>query len=384
VAEPDPQALFSRKNEIVGELVSGVEKLLRSRKVEVLGGHASFTGGKTIEVEGIGAVAGSRIIIASGSEEVMLPGIELDGERILSSKDLLNLGKIPESLCIVGGGAIGCEFASIFNAFGTEVTIVEMLPQLVATEDLQVSRYLQTFLRKKGIALHLGTKVAGATVTEGAVTATLDNGTDVMAEFLLVSVGRRPYTGGLGLEGAGIATDRSGITVNKRMETSSTDVYAAGDVIGGYLLAHVATREGIVAAENACGRSREIRYDAVPSTIYTLPEISHVGLTEHEAAQRGITVSTGRFPFAANGKAKGLGESEGFVKWVVSGKDRKLLGLHIIGPHATELLAPGILAVEHGMTVDDYTAAIFPHPTLSEALAEAADGVEGKAIHLVK
>ncbi|UCF04326.1 MAG: dihydrolipoyl dehydrogenase [bacterium] len=384
VAEPDPQALFQRKNEIVGELVSGVERLLKSRKVQVLGGHASFTGEKTVEVEGVGAVVGKRFIIASGSEEVPLPGIEFDGERILSSRDLLDLGKVPDSLCIVGGGAIGCEFASIFNAFGTDVTIVEMLPQLVATEDLQVSRYLQTFFRKKGITLHLGTKVAGATVADGAVTATLDNGRDVTTEFLLVSVGRRPYTGGLGIERMDIAADRSGVTVNRRMETSITGIYAAGDVIGGYLLAHVATREGIVAAENACGLNREIRYDAVPSTIYTLPEISHVGLTEQEAAERGLAVATGRFPFAANGKAKGLGESEGFVKWVASEKDRTLLGLHIIGPHATELLAPGILAVEHGMTVDEYTAAVFPHPTLSEALAEAADGVEGRAIHLVK
>lgn len=382
--EPVAEGLFGRKDAVVEELVSGVERLLKARKVDLLRGRAVFAGARTIEVEGIGEVAGRSIIIAAGSEEIRLPGIEFDGVHILSSKDLLDLGRIPESMIVVGGGVIGCEFASIFNALGAKITIVEMLPRLVATEDLQVSRYLGTFLKKKGIDVHLKTRVASAGAAAGSVTATLGDGTEITAECMLVSVGRRPSTAGLELGRAGIEPGRMGIPVDGRMRTSVEGIYAAGDVIGGYLLAHVATREGVTAAENACGHSREIRYEAIPSTIYTLPEISHVGLTEDDAKSRGIEIVTGRFPFAANGKAKGLGEIDGFVKWVAAGSDHRLLGLHIIGPHATELLAPGIVAVERGMTAAEYAEGIFPHPTLSEALAESAESVEGRAIHLAR
>ena len=186
------------------------------------------------------------------------------------------------------------------------------------------------------------------------------------------------------MEGVGVEADRTGIKVNGRMETSAAGVYAAGDAVGGYLLAHVATREGIVAAENALGASREMRYDTIPSTIYTLPEISHAGLTEQEAQAKGIGIVTGRFPFAANGKAKGLGEEDGFVKWIAREDDKRLVGIHIIGPHATELLAPAIVALDRGLTGETFAESIFPHPTLSETLAGAADALYGRAIDLVK
>jgi dihydrolipoamide dehydrogenase len=199
-----------------------------------------------------------------------------------------------------------------------------------------------------------------------------------------VSVGRSPRFTEARVEALGIEAGRSGIRVNARMETSRSGIYAAGDVVGGYLLAHVATREGIVAAENALGHLREIRYDAVPSTIYTLPEIAHVGLTEEEAKRRGESIVTGRFPFGASGKAKGLGEEDGFVKWVARAADRRLLGAHIIGPYATELLAPAIIALDRGLTGEQYAESIFPHPTLSETLAGAAEALYGRAIDLVK
>ena len=380
----EPGSLFANKSRVVKDLVSGVEKILKARKIDVLRGAGRLTGATEVEVEGIGAVRAKRIIIATGSSEVTLPFMPFDGTHILSSKDILDIGRIPKSLLIVGGGVIGCEFASIFNAFGSKVTIVEMLPGLVATEDAQISRTLQMLFRKKGIDLHLGAKVASARVDGGTVVASLDNGSEIVSEAALVSVGRRPYFAGAGVEAALIEAERTGIKVNGRMETSVPGVYAAGDVVGGALLAHVATREGTVAAENALGGSREMRYDTIPSTIYTLPEISRVGMTEDEARAKGIRVVTSRFPFAANGKAKGLGEEDGFVKWVARASDKKLLGIHIIGPHATELLAPAIVALDRGLTADEFAGSIFPHPTLSEALAGAAEAIYGRAIDILK
>jgi dihydrolipoamide dehydrogenase len=380
----DAAALFANKNRVVKDLVSGVEKIMKARHIEVLRGAGRLTSGTTIDVEGIGAVSAKKIVIATGSSEAALPFMPFDGARILSSKDLLGLGRIPASLLIVGGGAIGCEFASIFNAFGTKVRIVEMLPVLVATEDAQVSRTLQMLFRKKGIELHLGASVTAAKAAEAGVAASLDSGVEIVSEAVLVSVGRRPFFADAGIEAAGVEADRAGIKVNARMETTAPGVYAAGDVVGGALLAHVATREGIVAAENALGASRETGHHTIPSTIYTLPEISHAGLTEDEARSKGIPVATGRFPFAANGKAKGLGEEDGFVKWVARADDRRLLGVHIIGPYATELLAPAVLALDRGLTGAELAESIVAHPTLSEALAGAAEAIDGKAIDLIK
>ena len=382
--ELDAGSLFANKSRIVKELVSGLDKIMKARKIEVLHGAGRFSSANEIEVEGAGAVKGKKIIIATGSSEITLPFMSFDGARVLSSKDLLDIGRIPKSLLIVGGGVIGCEFASIFNAFGAKVTIVEMLASIIATEDAQISRTLQMFYRKKGINLNLGAKVVSARFDSESIIVSLDNGKEIAAEAALISVGRRPYLSGAGIEEIGIDADRSGIKVNRKMETSLPGVYAAGDVVGGALLAHVATREGIVAAENALGGLREVSYDTIPSAIYTLPEISRVGVTEEEARARGMKIVTGRFPFAASGKAKGLGEEDGFVKWIANKESEKLIGLHIIGPHATELLAAGIIALDRGMTGKEFAESIFPHPTLSEALAEAAEALYGRAIDIVK
>jgi dihydrolipoamide dehydrogenase len=381
-------ALFTNKSSVVRELVAGVEKVMKARAIEILRGAGRLRGPREVDVEGVGAVSGKKLVIATGSSEVALPTVPFDGRLVLSSKDVLDLGRIPESLIIVGGGVIGCEFASIFNALGTKVTIIEMLPSLVATEDAQISRTLQMLFRKRGIDLSLGTKVASMKAVGGGVSVVLETGVEVLAGAVLVSVGRRPYFSDIGIERVGIEADRGGIKVNARMETSVPGVYAAGDVVGGMLLAHVATREGIVAAENALGGSREMRYEAIPTTIYTLPEISRVGLTEDEARKKGskegFTVATGRFPFGANGKAKGLGEEEGFVKWVARADDGRLIGFHAIGPHATELCAAAIVAVGRGMTAEGFAENVFPHPTLSEALGGAAEAIYGKAIDLIK
>ncbi|MBN1163153.1 MAG: dihydrolipoyl dehydrogenase [Candidatus Krumholzibacteriota bacterium] len=382
--EADMRSLQAHKNRTVNSLVSGVEKLLRESKVDVVRGEGRIVRPGEVEVEGQGSIRGGNIILATGSVEVELPGMEFNGATILGGSDLLNLERIPESMLVVGGGVIGCEFASIFNAFGTRVSIVEMLPSLIATEDDQVIRFLQTYFRKKGIQLYLGTRVEGMASSAGGVTVRLEEGREIAAEVVLVSVGRRPNISGAGLPECGITIEKNRVVTNRRMETNLEGVYAAGDVIGGWLLAHVATREGLIAARNALGGEEEIDYQAVPTTIYTLPEVSRVGLTEREARERGLDVAVGRFPFAANGKAKGLREEEGFVKWVAAKKDGGLLGLHIIGPQATELLTAGILAVKRGMTISDFTSAILPHPTLSEALGEAAEHALGRAIHLLR
>jgi len=382
--EIDPESLFLNKARVVKELVSGIEKIMKARRIDVLKGSGRLTAAGSVEVEGLGTVAGNKVIIATGSAEVELPFMRFDGARILSSKDILDLKRIPKSLLVVGGGAIGCEFASIFNAFGSKVTIVEMLPSIVATEDAQISRTLQMFLRKKGIDLHLGAKVTASRIEGSGAIVSLESGVEIPAEIVLVSVGRKPFFAGAFDEKAGIDSDRGGIKVNRKMETSVPGVYAAGDVVGGALLAHVATREGIIAAENALGASREALGSAIPSTIYTLPEISRAGMTEEEARAKGIAIATGRFPFAANGKAKGLGEEDGFVKWVVRAEDKRLLGLHVIGPHATELVAPAVIAIDRGLTAEQFAESVFPHPTLSETLAGAAEAVYGRAIDLVK
>ena len=379
----DVAALMAHKNNVVDSLVGGVRKILKGRKVDIVEGRGRLVSPGEVEVEGHGKVSGRSVIVATGSSEIELPGMEFDGRTVLSSTDLLDIGRIPESMIVVGGGVIGCEFASVFNAFGTNVTIVEMLPSIIATEDIHITRFLQTYLKKKGITLHLGAKVSSLEKTGGGIKALLESGEEINAEIALVSVGRRPNTAGIGLEEAGVEVSKAGITVDGGMRTNVDGVFAAGDVIGGYLLAHVATREGVVAAANALGKGAEIDYSAVPTTIYTLPEVSRVGLTEQEAKEKGIEIAAGRFPFAANGKAKGLREEEGFVKWVASKEDGRLLGLHIIGPQATELLPAGIVALGRKLTAHDFADSIFPHPTLSEALAEAAEAIEGKAIHIL-
>lgn len=379
----DPAALLAHKNNVVDSLVGGVGKILKGRKVDVIKGRGRITALGRVEVEGHGTVEGSSVIIATGSSEIELPGMEFDGKTVLSSTDLLDLGRIPESMIVVGGGVIGCEFASIFNAFGTKVTIVEMLPSIIATEDIHVIRFLQTYLKKKGVTLHLGTKVSSLEKGKGQVTAHLEGGEDITAEIALVSVGRSPNMSGIGLEEAGVVSARPGITVDASMRTNVDGIFAAGDVIGGWLLAHVATREGVVAAANALGKDAIVDYSAVPTTIYTLPEVSRVGLTEQEVKEKGIEFTAGRFPFAANGKAKGLREEEGFVKWIASKEDGRLLGLHILGPQATELLSAGIVALDRKLTAHEFAESIFPHPTLSEALAEAAEAIDGAAIHIL-
>jgi dihydrolipoamide dehydrogenase len=295
------------------------------------------------------------------------------------------LSAIPRSLLIIGAGVIGCEFAFIYKEFGADVTMVEMMPRAVSTEDEEISVILERELKKKKIKLHTGMELEKIEKRRNSVTATLSDGKTIEAEKVLVSIGRSMNSTDIGLESIGVETGKRGeIIVNHKMETTVQGVYAVGDVTGGTMLAHVASREGVVAAENAVGGDSAVNYAVVPAAIFTTPEIASVGVSEKNALKRGHKVKVGRFPFRALGKAHAIGEISGLVKIIADEHNDKLLGAHIIGPHASDLIHEAAIALEHGLTARDIAHTIHAHPTLSEGIMEAAEDVHDSAIHLPK
>jgi dihydrolipoamide dehydrogenase len=374
----------SRKNDIVAAQVKGVHTLLQAAKVEVKQGVGSLVDARTIRVAANGATEGvtaKAIIIATGSEPAGIPGIQVDGERVLTSTEALQLSGVPRTFLIVGGGVIGMEFASMLSSLGTQVTVVEMLPQILAMEDPMLVRTLQGALQKQGVAFHLGTKVEKVETTPTGVRVQIGGGTTLEAERVLIATGRRLNSQGIGLEAVGMKTERGAIVVDARMETSVPGIYAIGDVTGTALLAHVASMQGLVAAANATGGHEAMNYSAIPNCIYTDPEIASVGLSEPKAKEQGRAVKVGRFNFAALGKAMCIGETAGMVKVVADAQTDTVLGVGIVGPHATDIIAEGVLAVRHGLTARQVAEAIHSHPTLPEAVGEAMHDVHGQAIH---
>lgn len=373
-----------RKNDIVSTQVKGVHTLLQAAKVEVKRGAGSLADGRTVTVSANGAaetVAGRAIILATGSEPAGLPGVQVDGERVLTSTEALRLPELPRTFLIVGGGVIGMEFASMLSSLGTQVTVVEMLPQVLAMEDPMLVRVLQGALQKQGVTFHVSARVEKVETTPSGVRVGIGSGTTLEAERALVATGRSLNSRGIGLEAVGVKTERGAILVNERMETSVPGVYAVGDVTGISLLAHVASMQGLVAAANAAGGQAAMDYSAIPNCIYTDPEIASVGLSEPKAKEQGRAVKVGRFNFAALGKAMCIGETVGMVKVVADAQTDKVLGVGIVGPHATDIIAEGVLAVRHGLTVHQVAEVIHAHPTLPEAVAEAMHDVHGQAIH---
>ena len=374
----------SRKSEIVNTQVKGVHTLLGTAKIEVKRGVGSLVDAKTVRIMANGAgesVTGKAIIIASGSEPAAIPGMQVDGERVLSSTEALELSALPRTFLIVGGGVIGMEFASMLSSLGTQVTVVEMLPQILAMEDPMLVRVLQGVLQKQGVAFHVNTKVEKVETTPAGVRVQVSGGTNLEAERVLIATGRALNSRGIGLEAVGVTVERGAIQVNERMETSVPGIYAIGDVTGISLLAHVASMQGLVAAVNATGGRAAMDYSAVPNCIYTDPEIASVGLSEPKAKEQGRAVKVGRFNFAALGKAMCIGETAGMVKVVAEAQTDKVLGVGIVGPHATDIIAEGVLAVRHGLTAAQVAEVIHSHPTLSEAMSEAMHDVHGQAIH---
>jgi dihydrolipoamide dehydrogenase len=383
---PNIQKIIERKNKIVGTQVKGIRGLFKSWGIRIIDGRGVIIDHKKIRVSlkkgGEEEIETDKIIIATGSRPAQIPVFPFDGENVFSSNDALNPEKIPGSILIVGAGVIGCEFAFIYREFGSEITMVEMMPRAVSTEDEEISALLERELKKKKIKLLTNVRVESVEVKENSVSASLSDGKTLETEKILVSIGRSLNSENIGLENIGVKTgQRSEILVNSRLETNVEGVYAVGDVIGGLMLAHVASKEGIVAAENALGGNFEINYDVVPAAIFTSPEIASVGLSEKQALEKGYKFRVGRFQFRALGKAHAMGEIAGLVKLIAEEESDRILGAHIIGPHASDLIHEAALAMEKGLTARDIAHTIHAHPTLSEGIMEAAEDVHNAAIH---
>ncbi len=387
----DMEQLQDRKNKVVKRMITGVEFLLKDNGITFVLGRASFLDRKTIEVEGEKKreqFGSQKVIIATGSVSAQNPNVPVDGNAILTSTEMLNVPSIPQDLIIIGGGYIGMEFACLFNALGSKVRVIEMLPQIISTEDEEVVRGLSTLLKKRGMQMHTDTKVKEAWVKgDGAeVKVTHQDGKEDVfyAEKVLMAVGRSPYLEGLGLEKAGVALDGKFIKVNERMETTSPGIFAIGDVTGRQMLAHKASAEGIVAVENALGLPGKVDYSRIPNCIFTLPEVASIGLTEKQAKEKGLQVRMGRYPFQSNGKALANGDSEGFVKVIADRELGQVVGVHILGDHATDLIGALSVAMALETTVEELGKTVQAHPTLMEAVAEASLDAIKEAIHLPK
>lgn len=385
----DLAKIMDRKDRVVSTMIKGIGSLFKSWSIELLRGRGRLVSEREVLVTksdgSTTTVKADRIILATGSRPAEIAIFPFDGNRILSSTDALSLREIPKSIIIIGAGVIGCEFACIFRELGTEVTIVEVMQRAVSTEDEDISEILQKEFKKKKIKLLLSVRAVRSEVSDKEVRVYLEDGSELVAERLLVSIGRAFNVEDLGLEGVGIERGSRGeIKVNSRMRTNIEGIYAVGDVTGGILLAHVASKEGIVAAYNACGIDREIDYTVVPSAIFTSPEIGSVGLREHQCKERGIPYRVGRFQFRGLGKAHAIGEINGMVKIIADAETDKILGVHIVGPHASDLIHEGALALYKGMTAKELGDMIHAHPTLSEAVMEASHDLHGEAIHSPK
>ncbi|MFQ5914011.1 MAG: dihydrolipoyl dehydrogenase [Nitrospinota bacterium] len=385
----DFAAMMARKDKIVSGMVRGIEGLFKSHGVTHVKGRGVLDSDGRIQVkEGErkpSELAADKILLATGSRPAQFPAFPTDGVDILTSDDAVTLKEVPESLLIVGAGIIGCEFAFLFQALGCEVTVLEMLPRAVATEDEDISKTLERELKKEKIRLVVNQKIERVEKKRGYVEARLAGGETVKARKALVSIGRAPNAEDIGLETVGVALAEQGhIRVNERMQANVPGIYAAGDVAGGKLLAHKASAEGIVAMTNALGGDKTMRYEAVPAGIFTHPEIGSIGLTEAQARQAGRSVKAGRFPYRALGRSQVAGEIAGEVKVVADEATGEILGVHIIGANAAELIHEAAVAMRWELTVDELAETVHAHPTLSECVMEAAHAVRGMSAHQPK
>ncbi len=378
--------VLNHKVEVIQKLVGGIGKLLKANKIDTINGIASLENKNTIVVNksdgSTEQINAKNVIIATGSEPAEPPIFEVDETDVLTTTGILNLTELPESLIIVGGGVSGCEFASILNALGCKVTVLELLPNILATEDVQVIRHIQLFMKRKGITIHTDAKLTEVQKSDEGVTAVLESGERLTAHKMLVSIGRRYNTEGLGLEKIGVRTENGKIVVNEQMQTSIPNIYAVGDVASRYLLAHVASAEGKVAAQNCLGEVNEMDYQVIPWCVFTLPEIGHAGMTEKEATDEGYEVKVGRFPYGASGMALGMGEADGFVKTITDVGSGDILGVHIVGAQASTLIHEAAVAIRLGASAMDIAHTVHAHPTLSEMVMESAEAAYDRAVHV--
>lgn len=386
------QQMIKRKNEVVKQTCDGINFLMKKNKITVFNGHGSFTGKNTISIlKSDGKkeeIKTAKTIIATGSKPASLPGITIDKKNIITSTEALNLSEIPKHLIIIGGGVIGLELGSVYARLGAKVTVVEFLDSIIATMDKSLGKELQKVLTKEGFEFYLNYKVSSVSVKAKEVTVEAENkkGEKISfkGDYCLVAVGRRPYTENLGLEIAGVKIDERGkISVNENLETSAQTIYAIGDVIAGPMLAHKAEEEGVFVAEKIAGQKPHINYNLVPGVVYTWPEVAAVGFTEEELKTSGRKYKTGSFPFKASGRARASMDTDGFVKVLADATTDEILGVHIIGPRAADMIAEAVVAMEFRASAEDIARITHAHPTFTEAFKEAClAATENRAIHI--
>lgn len=383
----DLKALMAHKDGVVADNVKGVEFLFKKNKVAWLKGRGTITGKGEVTV-GDTAYKAKHIIIATGSDSMPLPGVEVDEKRIVSSTGALDLAEVPSSMVVIGGGYIGLEMGSVWQRLGTKVTVVEFLDRITPGMDGEVSKQMLRILKKQGIAFKLGTKVTGAKTGKSGVTLTLEpaaggDSETMEADIVLLSIGRKPHTEGLGLETVGVKTDERGrVEIDDQFRTNVEGIYAIGDVVRGAMLAHKAEDEGIALAELLAGQAGHVDYNSIPGVVYTFPEVASVGKTEEQLKADGVDYRVGKFPFTANGRARAMNATDGFVKILADAKSDRVLGVHIVGAEAGTIIAECALAMEFSASSEDIARTCHAHPTLNEAVKEAALAVDKRPIHI--
>lgn len=387
----DWDKIMERKNNVIFQLRSGIEKLLKANRIEVAEGTARLLGAHQVRIEtdtpgDERIITAEKIILATGSVPAKppIPGSSCTG--VINSDEILRLGEVPQSLVVIGAGAVGVEFAGIYAAFGCEVTLVEMAPNILPLCDTDLQKRMALALRKQYVKTMTGAAVTNIKHGHEGLEVTISakgRETVVTAEKVLVATGRTPLFNKEELDAVGVEYSRQGIVVDAGMQTTVPGIYAVGDATGKCMLAHTASHQGLIAAENACGKDAAMDYSAIPGCIFTTPEIAWVGLSEQECLEAGIETRISKFNFAGNGKALTMAQTDGLVKLIAAADTHKVIGCHIMGPHASDLIMEGVLAVRHGLTAEQLTEAIHPHPTLSEAVSEAAMGLFGEMVHQV-
>lgn len=386
----DLAKMLTRKDAVVKKMVNGVTFLMKKNKIEYFPGAARITGAGSIEVkgaDGIKTLTAKKLLIATGGAPVQIPSLPFDGKKIISSTEALTLPVAPKRMIVIGAGAIGLEMGSVWNRLGTEVVVLEFMDRILPGMDKEMTTQFQRTLEKQGFKFHLNTKADNAKVVGDKVHVTRVTGDQTAVEecdIVLVAVGRKPFTASLGLEQIGVEIDKRGfVRVNPHTyETTVPGIYAIGDVIGGLMLAHKAEEEGTACVELLAGKAGHVNYRACPNVVYTSPELAQVGLTEEEARKERGDIKIGKFQFLANGRAVAMGEGEGLIKIIGDAKTDRLLGVHILGPHASDLIAEAVVAMEFASSVEDLARSFHAHPTLPEAMKEAALAVDKRAIHM--
>ncbi len=386
----DLATMLKRKDDVVGQNTKGIEFLFRKNKITWAKGRGTLRAGNIVEVSGAdGKVASynaKNVIIATGSVPIELPFLRFDEERILSNIGALKIPEVPKHLIVIGGGVIGLELGSVWRRLGAKVTVVELFPTILPGNDAEIIKEADKVFRKQGMEIRTGTKVTGGKRDGDRVSIEVesDGGKDSLdADYVLVSIGRKPALTGIDAAGLGLALGKRGeIAVDAQMRTNLPNVFAIGDAVGGKLLAHKAEEEGVVAAEVIAGHNARMDHNSMPSVVYTWPEIATVGLAEHEVKESGREYRVGKFPFSANGRARSMGETTGFVKFIADAKSDELIGCHMIGANVSELIQEVVQAFEYRGSSEDIGIVVHSHPTLSEAVKEAALGVLGRSIHI--